>query len=191
MEAHCQPGAPPPSRQPQRSPPSRRKMLDRLAAQVRPAAGGGRQNRRFGATALPITLYVHSSALPTRSPSTTTTAATPSPSAPNARPPRHREAVARTSAPPSPRCARRPPSWRRASKTVLVPRLRHARIPRAGRDLGFGVNPLEFEGPRTTFKIERGGCWIATAIDSSTTEGGYMAKPWAALPASGSVILDS
>jgi hypothetical protein len=53
-----------------------------------PATGGGRQNRRFGATALPITLYVHSSALPTRSPSTTTTAATPSPSAPNARPPR-------------------------------------------------------------------------------------------------------
>jgi len=36
MEAHCQPGAPPPSRQPQRSPPSRREMLDRLAAQVRP-----------------------------------------------------------------------------------------------------------------------------------------------------------
>ena len=48
-----------------------------------------------------------------------------------------------------------------------------------------------FQGPRTTLKIERGGCWIATVIDSSTTEGGYMAKPWAALPVSGSVILGS
>ena len=43
----------------------------------------------------------------------------------------------------------------------------------------------------TDDKIQRGGCWIATVIDSSTTEGGYMAKPWAALPVSGSVILDS
>ena len=60
------------------------------------------------------------------------------------RPARRREAVATSRAPPSPRCVRRPPPWRRASKTVLVPSLRHAQTPWAGRDLGFGVAPLEF-----------------------------------------------
>ena len=65
------------------------------------------------------------------------------------------------------------------------------------RPLGLAEIPIlasrhsNFEGPRTTFKIQRGGCWIATVIDSSTTEGGYMAKPWAALPMSGQVILGS
>ena len=115
-----------------------------------PATGGGRDNQRFGATASPITPCGHSIALPTRSASTSPTGATPSPSAARrstapaaqARPPP--EAVARTSAPPSPRCVRRPPPWRRASKTVLVPRLRHAQTPWAGRDPDFGLAPLEF-----------------------------------------------
>ena len=75
------------------------------------------------------------------------------------------------------------PCWYRVSVTL--------------RPLGLAEIPIlasrhsNFEGPRTTFKIQRGGCWIATVIDSSTTEGGYMAKPWAALPVSGSVILGS
>ena len=105
-----------------------------------PATGGGRDNQRFGATASPITPCGHSIALPTRSASTSPTGATPSPSAarrstaPPRRPARRREAVATSRAPPSPRCVRWPRPWRRASKTVLVPRLRHARIPRVGRD---------------------------------------------------------
>ena len=91
----------------------------------------------------------------------------------------------------APRCVRRPPPWRRACKTVLVQHLRHARAHRAGRIPILASRHSNFEGPRTTFRIQRGGCWIATVIDSSTTEGGYMAKPWAALPVSGSVILGS
>ena len=82
--------------------------LDRPAAQARPPQGGGRNNQRFGATALPIAPCGHSIALATRSASTSPTAATlavrrPQRStAPPRRPARHREVVARTSAPPSP-----------------------------------------------------------------------------------------
>ena len=43
--------------------------------------------------------------------------------------------------------------------------------PSVGRDPHFGLVPLDSKGPRTTLKIERGGCWIATVIDSSMTEG--------------------
>ena len=145
----------------------------------------------------PRDLYVRSIALPTRSASTITTAATPSPSAPNARPP-----------PP-----RRPARHRRRSREQALRRdgvaavgLHHGdglvkpcwcRVSVTLRPPGLAEIPIlasrhsKFEGPRTTFRIQRGGCWIATVIDSSTTEGGYMAKPWAALPVSGSVILGS
>ena len=37
----------------------------------------------------------------------------------------------------------------------------------------------------------RVSCWIATVVESSTTECGFIAKPWAALPRSMSVILES
>ena len=70
----------------------------------------------------------------------------------------------------APRCVRRPPPWLRASKTVLVPSLRHARTLRSAEIPILASRPLDFEGPRTTLKIERGGCWIATVIDSSMTE---------------------
>eukprot|EP00966_Prymnesium_polylepis_P090507 2096128-Prymnesium_polylepis.1 len=91
-----------------------------------------------------------------------------------ARPPQ--EAVARTSAAPSQRCVRRLAPWRRASKTMLVPRLRHGQIPRADRDPDFGLAPLEFQCPRTTLKIQRDGCYFATVVDSNTTVGGHIAK---------------
>jgi hypothetical protein len=47
-----------------------------------PATGGGRDNQRFGSTALPISRCMHSIALPTRSGSIVAVAATPSSSAP-------------------------------------------------------------------------------------------------------------
>ena len=59
----------------------RREMLDRPTAQARPPQGGGRDNQRFGSTALPISRCMHSIALPTRSGSIVAVAATPSPSA--------------------------------------------------------------------------------------------------------------
>ena len=48
-----------------------------------------------------------------------------------------------------------------------------------------------FEGPRTTFKIEAVVHDLVVAPVSSMTESGYMAKSLAALPVSGLVILGS
>ena len=50
---------------------------------------------------------------------------------------------------------------------------------------------LEFEGPARVFKLEGGTHEIATAFDSSVTEGGVRGKSCAARPLRGSVILES
>ena len=50
---------------------------------------------------------------------------------------------------------------------------------------------LEFEGPARVFKLEGDTHEIATAFDSSVTEGGVRGKSCAARPLRGSVILES
>ena len=50
---------------------------------------------------------------------------------------------------------------------------------------------LEFEDPARVFKLEGDTHEIATAFDSSVTEGGVRGKSCAARPLRGSVILES
>jgi hypothetical protein len=89
---------------------------------------------------------------------------------PPARPPARHRRRSRQAALHRRRCGRRAAPWQRACKTVQVQHLRHARTLRSAEIPILASRPLDFEGPRTTFKIERGGCWIATVIDSSMTE---------------------
>ena len=72
--------------------------------------------------------------------------------------------------------------------------------PRASVTLGSRYNieksksghfELEFEGPARVFKLEGDTHEIATAFDSSVTEGGVRGKSCAARPLRGSVILES
>ena len=72
--------------------------------------------------------------------------------------------------------------------------------PRASVTLGSRYNieksksghfELEFEGPARVFKLEGDTHEIATAFDSSVTEGGVRGKSCAVRPLRGSVILES
>ena len=55
-----------------------------------------------------------------------------------------------------------------------APAPRRARIVQEALGLDFGPAEPEFEGPATTFKIERGACCESVAYDSSVTKGCYV-----------------
>ena len=148
--SRCQPGAAPPARRPQRHrrPPS---TLDRPRRAGPPATQEAVaitiDSARRRCPSLPVCTASRcqpGAAPPARRPQHHRRPPSTLDRPRRAGPPATQEAVARTSAPPSPRCVRRPPPWRRASKAVLVQHLRHARAHRAGRDPDFGLAPLEF-----------------------------------------------